>query len=914
MKHLKNTYCALLVIAGCLAGAESVLANGGQEIVTGATGGEAIRAETAGAAWTSLTGPVITETKARDTGGPGLGTVVLTVPNGFEFNPGAPVCVVLEANGQKTINQMPDGSLIPIQVTSKTVTITITSTSRGGAAWPDTLTFQGIQVRPTAKSPLAYGHITESGTCDFRYLTLTTGTWGLLREVGGNSAGYIINGSSSGTAGEPQTLTIQKVDQYGNPASGGSTETFVFSGPSALGTNVPTVNGSSDAFTTGISVNFDDNGTATVTLVDYKAETFTFQVSDGTNSSTAVDGGLTIVVAPGPASTLVFDSTPVDVTYGSGFDVQVRTTDAYGNSSSSGLGTQAVVTVSVTDGTGNLVGTVTQDIGTAAGNGVVQFTDLQIDAAGIHTVGAAASGLASASTIVTVDPLVLTPVVAVGNKVYDGTIAGTITSRNLPGAIASDDVSLGDIGTAVFNDKHIGTAKPVLLTELTLTGAQAANYRLATTSLTAAADITPRPLTVWAVADSKVYDGTTRSPALPVLSPGSLAQGDLPAFTQSFDSKDAGSNKVLTPAGRVEDGNGGLNYAVTFAAASGSITPRLLTITAVADSKIYDGTPAASVSLSDDRLPGDNLSLSYASAVFSTSSAGPANTVLVTGITATGPDAGNYRFETSLTIAAAAEIRKAPLTVSADDKTRAYGLENPALTGTITGLNSGDHITASYSTAAQSSSPAGTYPISPVLSDPDNKLANYNLSLTTGTLTITQTAATVALVSSENPTLKGSNVTFAVTVAPVAPVTSTPSGAVLFLADGQALGEPVALSAGAARLSTDQFHLWTNVITAAYLGDSNFMPSTNSLEQVARPPLEQPRVISIVDNRDGTVTVTCHGTPAVEHFTEATATPWAPDSWVKVSTNTAGLWDGNWTVTQEKGADQLRFYRAAKPY
>jgi MBG domain (YGX type)/Bacterial Ig-like domain (group 3)/YDG domain len=827
MKYLKNVYCAFLVTGACLAGADSALATG-QEVITAATGGEAIPAETAGGAWTALTGPGIDETKARDTGGPGLGTIVLTAPQGFEFNPKADVRVVLEADGHKTINQMPDGSLIPIQVTSTTITITITSTSRGGARWPDTLTYQGIQARPTATSPLASGYITESGTCDFRNLALTMGTWGFLREVGGSSAGYVINGSNSGTAGLPETIVIQRVDQFGNPLPGSSTETLVFSGPGANGSYIPTVNGSTDAFTGGIPVVFDANGTATVTLVDYRAETFTLEVSDGSRlPSDAVGGGLPIAVTPGPASVLVFTSPPVEVTYGSTFDLALQTTDAYGNPSSSGLGAQALVSLNVTDGTGNLIGTVTQDIGTAAGNGSAQFTDLQIDAAGTHTVVVTAAGLTAGSTVVTVNPA---------------------------------------------------------------------------------------PITVSAVAESKVYDGTTLSFARPVLSSGSLAAGDLPAFTQSFDSKEVGSNKVLTPSGAVNDRNGGLNYIVRFETAWGSITPRLLTITAVADSKTYDGTTGASVSLSDDRLPGDNLTLSYGSATFSTSSAGSANSVLVTGITATGPDAGNYRFETSLTTATAAEILKAPLTVSADDKTRAYGLENPAFTGTINGLCSGDHITASYCTEARAISLAGTYPIVPALNDPDNKLANYNVSLTSGTLTITQARATVALVSSENPTLKGSNITFAVTVAPVAPVASTPSGAVLFLADGQALGEPVALSAGTASFSTAQFHLWTNVITAAYLGDSNFMRSTNSLEQVARPPLERPRVIRIVDNHDGTVTVTCHGTPAVEHFTEASATPGVPDSWVRVSTNTAGLWDGNWSITEQKGANQLRFYRAAKPY
>src|SRR5258708_5863334 len=62
-----------------------VVGAGGMEVITAAAGGEAISAGTAGGTWTPLSGPVITETYARDTGGPGLGTIVLNAPAGFEF-------------------------------------------------------------------------------------------------------------------------------------------------------------------------------------------------------------------------------------------------------------------------------------------------------------------------------------------------------------------------------------------------------------------------------------------------------------------------------------------------------------------------------------------------------------------------------------------------------------------------------------------------------------------------------------------------------------------------------------------------------------------------------------------------------------------------------------------------------------
>jgi len=157
---------------------------GGAAVVTPARGGEAIPASTAGQAWTTLTGPVIEETYARDTGGPGLGTIVLNIPAGFEFNPNAPVTVLVNGEGHKTINKVANGGTITATVTSKTITIEITSVSRGGLAFPDKLTFQNIQVRPTAGSVLAKGNLSETGTCKFRNLTLSSSGWGVLKEIG----------------------------------------------------------------------------------------------------------------------------------------------------------------------------------------------------------------------------------------------------------------------------------------------------------------------------------------------------------------------------------------------------------------------------------------------------------------------------------------------------------------------------------------------------------------------------------------------------------------------------------------------------------------------------------------------------------------------------------------------------------
>src|SRR5207248_10928058 len=90
----------------------------------------------------------------------------------------------------------------------------------------------------------------------------------------------------------------------------------------------------------------------------------------------------------------------------------------------------------------------------------------------------------------------------------------------------------------------------------------------------------------------------------------------------------------------------------------------------------------------------------------------------------------NYTFTYA---GASLTISKASLTVKADDASRLYGAANPNFTGTITGIQNGDAITASYTSAADAASAVGSYAIVPTLSDGgSSKLSNYNVTITSG--------------------------------------------------------------------------------------------------------------------------------------------------------------------------------------
>ena len=81
----------------------------------------------------------------------------------------------------------------------------------------------------------------------------------------------------------------------------------------------------------------------------------------------------------------------------------------------------------------------------------------------------------------------------------------------------------------------------------------------------------------------------------------------------------------------------------------------------------------------------------------------------------------NFQNTKSSRIMASLTVTPAALSVVADDQNRVYGQANPNLTGTITGLQNGDSITAGFATLADASTPIGTYEITSTLTDPDTK-------------------------------------------------------------------------------------------------------------------------------------------------------------------------------------------------
>jgi hypothetical protein len=94
---------------------------------------------------------------------------------------------------------------------------------------------------------------------------------------------------------------------------------------------------------------------------------------------------------------------------------------------------------------------------------------------------------------------------------------------------------------------------------------------------------------------------------------------------------------------------------------------------------------------------------------------------------------GNYNNASG---SVAITISRAALTVVADNQSRQYSDPNPSLTGNLSGVVNGDNITAQYTTTATLTSAPRSYAIVAGLNDPNNKLSNYLVTSTNGTLTV----------------------------------------------------------------------------------------------------------------------------------------------------------------------------------
>jgi 6-phosphogluconolactonase (cycloisomerase 2 family) len=364
------------------------------------------------------------------------------------------------------------------------------------------------------------------------------------------------------------------------------------------------------------------------------------------------------------------------------------------------------------------------------------------------------------------------------NPAFTGTLTGIKNGDNITATYATTADPTSPVGTYPIT--------PALVDPTNKLG----NYTVTSTNGTLT--ITPAPLTVTAASATRAFGDPN-----PVFT-GTLAgikNNDNISATYSTTATAASpvGTYLITPA--LADPTGKLsNYTVTSTNGTLTITNAVLTVTAANASRFYgDPNPAFTGTITGLKN-GDNITATFSSVAVATSA--PGTYAIVPALVDPNNQAGNY---TVVLNNGVLSVNAAPLSVVAASATRAYGAANPAFTGTITGLKNGDNITASYTSVADPTSNVGSYAITPVLSDPTNKLSNYAVSLTNGTLTITQVPLTVTanntsrVYGDPNPAftgtitglVNGDNITFSATSAgptaavgtyPIVPALVDPAG------------------------------------------------------------------------------------------------------------------------------------------
>jgi hypothetical protein len=239
-------------------------------------------------------------------------------------------------------------------------------------------------------------NVAETITINFTSGSLTNATSGniVVSPSAANRLTIQTQPSPTATAGAaiaPQPV-IRIEDQFGNLRSSDNSTVVT----AARGAGSGTLQGTTSMTAVAGVVTFTNlsHNVATNITISFTGGSLTGATSD------------TVAVSPATVSKLVFATQPGSATAGAPFGVQpaLKTQDAFGNDSINGLAANLDVTITLSAGTGPLLGTTTLDIGAYTANGFVSFTDLEIDAAGTNKqLTATSSGLTSAtSTVFTV--------------------------------------------------------------------------------------------------------------------------------------------------------------------------------------------------------------------------------------------------------------------------------------------------------------------------------------------------------------------------------------------------------------------------------------------------------------------------------------------------------------------------------
>jgi hypothetical protein len=258
---------------------------------------------------------------------------------------------------------------------------------------------------------------------------------------------------------------------------------------------------------------------------------------------------------------------------------------------------------------------------------------------------------------------------------------------------------------------------------------------------------------VFGLGDNKIYDGTTVAtvsglmPDVTSVAPP-VALGAV--SNANFDTRNVGTDKPITFettfADAVYDLFAPAGTTVGTYQARADILVRPLTVTAVTDTRPYNGTTSSvGTPVAEGLQTGDSLNGTLTQVFASKDVLGTGNSTLLANDTYTVTDGnGGNNYAVSL-VTAPGTITPLPLAVTATDVSKVYG-QTPALTGfsttALVGAETVGSVTLSSAGQAATASVAGSpYAITPSAAAGTGFTAgNYSISYVNGVLTVTPIA------------------------------------------------------------------------------------------------------------------------------------------------------------------------------
>jgi|CXWL01.1.fsa_nt_gi hypothetical protein len=553
--------------------------------------------------------------------------------------------------------------------------------------------------------------------------TLVTGGATLVGVLGGDTV-ILTTGGATGAFADKNVGIAKPVTVAGLATTGADAGNYALSQPTTsatittAGLTVSGITASNKVYDTTTVATLATGSAALAGIFGGDAVTLNVAGASGVFADETVGNGKTVTVSglthagtDGGNYTLAQPTTTANVT-AAGLTVTGITASnkVYDATTAATLATGSAALVGVLSGdtvTLNVAGASGTFANKTVGNGKT------VTAAGLATGGGDAGNytLTQPTTTADITPAGLTVTgVTANDKAYDSTTAATLAtgSAALSGVLGSDAVTLGVVGsTGVFADPNVGNGKPVTVSGMTTSGADAGNYTL--TQPAASASITAAGLTVTGItAASKVYDATT--PAT-VNVAGAILGGVLGSdvvtlstggASGAFATKVVGVNKPVTVSGLTIAGAQATNYLLTAPTPTADITAAGLTVSGVtALDKPYDGTTSATLVTTPAALVGIlasdlvTLNTGGAAGTFATPAVGIGKPVTVSGLATAGADAGNYTLAQPTTTAS---ITAAGLTVTGiTAASRIYDATTAATLSTVgaalSGVRPGDTVT-----------------------------------------------------------------------------------------------------------------------------------------------------------------------------------------------------------------------------